>query len=116
MFAVIAVGGKQYRVIKGEYLVVDRQAVEEGATFSPVVVLASDGKQTAATEDACKGVQVSARVREHKLGPKINIRTDKAKKSSSRRMGYRSRQSVIEIESITFAGKSTPSKEAENGA
>ena len=66
-------------------------------------------------EDACKGVKVSARVREHKLGPKINIRTYKAKKSSSRRMGYRSRQSVIEIESIAF-GKSTPAKEADSGA
>ena len=115
MFAVIAVGGKQYRVIKGEYLVVDRLAVDEGGTFAPVVVLASDGKTTAATADACKGVKVSARVREHKLGPKINIRTYKAKKSSSRRMCYRSRQSVIEIESISF-GKSTPATEADSGA
>ena len=40
MFAVIAVGGKQYRVIKGEYLVVDRLAVDEGGTFAPVVVRA----------------------------------------------------------------------------
>jgi hypothetical protein len=30
-------------------------------------------------------------------------------------MGYRSRQSVIEIESISF-GKSTPAKEADSGA
>ena len=30
MFAVIALGGKQYRVTKGEYLVVDRLAVDAG--------------------------------------------------------------------------------------
>jgi ribosomal protein L21 len=42
------------------------------------------------------------RVKEHTLGPKLNIRTYRAKKSSSRRMGYRSKQSVIEVESIAF--------------
>ena len=115
MFAVIALGGKQYRVTKGERLVVDRLAVDEGGTITPDVVLASDGKKTLATADAAKAVKVSARVKEHTLGKKIDVRTYRAKKSSSRRMGYRSRQSVIEIESIAF-GKSTPAKEADNGA
>ncbi|MGI9116833.1 MAG: 50S ribosomal protein L21 [Gaiellales bacterium] len=118
MFAVIALGGKQYRVTKGEYLVVDRLAVDEGKTFAPDVVLASDGKKTVTTPADCKGVKVSARVREHKLGPKIHVRTYQPKKSSSRRMGHRSRQSVIEIESISFGAKSAAAKakEAENGA
>ncbi len=102
MYAVIALGGKQYRVTKGERLVVDRLAVDEGGTLSPTVVLASDGKQTLATESELKPVKVAVRVKEHKLGPKISIRTYRAKKSSSRRMGYRSKQSVIEVESIAF--------------
>ena len=112
MFAVIALGGKQYRVTKGERIVVDRLAVDEGATITPDVVLASDGKKTVTTPADCKAVKVSARVREHTLGPKINIRTYQPKKSSSRRMGHRSRQSVIEIESISFGAKSTAAKPA----
>lgn len=104
MFAVIALGGKQYRVTKGERIVVDRLAVDEGATITPDVVLASDGKKTLATAADAKGVKVSAKVKEHTLGKKIDVRTYRAKKSSSRRMGHRSRLSVIEIESIAFGG------------
>jgi large subunit ribosomal protein L21 len=113
MFAVIALGGKQYRVTKGERIVVDRLAVDEGATITPDVVLASDGKATLATADAVKGVKVSAKVKEHTLGKKIDVRTYRPKKSSSRRLGHRSRLSVIEIESIAFgAGAAKAAKPA----
>ena len=111
MFAVIALGGKQYRVTKGERIVVDRLAVDEGGTLSPDVVLASDGKKTLATADAVKGVKVSARVKEHTLGKKITVRTYRAKKSSSRRMGHRSKLSVIEIENIAFGAAAKPAAE-----
>ena len=107
MFAVIALGGKQYRVTKGERIVVDRVALDEGATLKPPVVLASDGKQTLATESELKPVTVSVRVKEHKLGPKINIRTYRSKKSSARRTGYRSKQTVVEVETIAFGKKGT---------
>lgn len=104
MFAVIALGGKQYRVTKGERLVVDRLAVDAGGTITPDVVLASDGRKTLATAADVKAVKVSARVKEHTLGKKISVRTYRAKKSSSRHIGHRSRLSVIEIESIAFGG------------
>lgn len=111
MYAVIALGGKQYRVTKGERIVVDRVAEEPGAAFKPAVVLASDGTKTMATAAELKPVSVSVRVKEHKLGPKVHIRTYKPKKSSSRRMGYRSKQTVVEVESIVFGKKG-----AEDGA
>ncbi len=105
MFAVIALGGKQYRVTKGEWIVVNRIALDEGATLKPEVVLASDGKKTMATAAELRPVSVSVRVKEHKLGPKINILTYRSKKSSSRRMGYRSKQTVVEVETIAFGKK-----------
>ena len=37
-YAVIALGGKQYRVREGERLVVDRLHQDEGATFEPRVL------------------------------------------------------------------------------
>ncbi|MFM8612010.1 MAG: 50S ribosomal protein L21 [Actinomycetota bacterium] len=112
MFAVISLGGKQYRVTKGERLVVDRLAVDAGGTLAPDVVLASDGAKTLATADELKPVKVSVRVKEHTLGPKIAIRTYRAKKSSSRRMGFRARQSVIEVESIALGGTAKPAGKA----
>ena len=112
MFAVISLGGKQYRVTKGERLVVDRLAVDAGGTLAPDVVLASDGEKTLATADELKPVKVSVRVKEHTLGPKIAIRTYRAKKSSSRRMGFRARQSVIEVESIALGGAAKAAEKA----
>ena len=38
-YAIISVGGKQYRVREGERLLVDRLALEDGATFTPSVLL-----------------------------------------------------------------------------
>ncbi|MDX6527085.1 MAG: Ribosomal prokaryotic protein, partial [Gaiellales bacterium] len=35
MYAVIELGGKQYRVRQGEYLTVDRVRQSEGETFTP---------------------------------------------------------------------------------
>ena len=34
-YAIIRLGGKQYRVREGEYLIVDRVKTDEGQTFSP---------------------------------------------------------------------------------
>ncbi len=93
-YAVIAVGGKQYRVREGERLLVDRLAIEEGETFSPAVLAVGGGD---AFDD---GGTVTARVEEHLLGKKIVVFTYRAKKDSKRKRGHRSRLSRIQIESI----------------
>ena len=38
-YAIITVGGKQYRVQEGERLLVDRLKTDEGTTFNPRVLL-----------------------------------------------------------------------------
>ena len=97
MYAVIALGGKQYRVTPGEKITVDRLPHEEGATFDAPVVLAVDGDNVVL--DASKAT-VSARVERHTLGKKIHIFTYRPKQSYSRKKGHRSRLSVVSIESI----------------
>jgi large subunit ribosomal protein L21 len=72
-YAVIAVGGKQYRVREGERLLVDRLAVEPGETFSPNVLAVGGDK---AISD---GGSVTARVEEHVLGKKIVVFTYRAR-------------------------------------
>lgn len=93
-YAVIALGGKQYRVHAGEHLLVDRLEQAEGDTFAPPTLAVGDESSIS------DGGTVTARVTEHLLGKKILIRTYKAKGMQSRRKGHRSRLSRIVIESI----------------
>jgi large subunit ribosomal protein L21 len=93
-YAVIALGGKQYRVREGERLVVDRLSLEEGATFEPSA-LAVGGP-----EGIADGGRVTAVVEEHLLGKKLLVFTYKPKRNQRRRRGHRSRLSRVRIESI----------------
>ena len=93
-YAVIALGGKQYRVEEGERLLVDRLHVDEGAQFEPrVLVTGGDGT-------LADGGRVSATVEEHVLGPKVRVFYYRAKKDWSKRRGHRSRLSRVRIDSI----------------
>jgi large subunit ribosomal protein L21 len=112
-YAIISLGGKQYRVQEGERLLVDRVSTEEGKTFHPeVLMLGGDG----AFELAPKS-QVTARVVGSALGEKIRIGKYRAKSGYRRHTGFRAKLSQIEIESIGGAAKrSTPAKKAEPAA
>jgi large subunit ribosomal protein L21 len=96
-YAIISLGGKQYRVREGERLLVDRLAVEEGKTFNPEVLMLG-GDDT--FELAPKSVQVTARIVGSPLGQKIRIGKYKPKSGYKRHTGFRAKLSQIEIESI----------------
>ena len=98
-YAIIAVGGKQYRVRDGERLLVDRLPHDEGKTFHPdLVMLGGDGD--AKLGDALKGAQVTAKVAAHLLGEKVIVGKHRRRTGYRRRNGHRSRLSQIEIQSI----------------
>ncbi len=111
-YAIISLGGKQYRVRQGERLLVDRLSVEEGKTFHPeVLMLGGDGK----FELAPKSTQVTARVVGSPLGQKIRIGKYRPKKGYKRHTGFRAKLTQIEIESIggsRAAAKKEPAAEA----
>jgi large subunit ribosomal protein L21 len=93
-YAIISLGGKQYRVREGERLLVDRLAVEEGKTFHPdVLMLGGDGT----FELAPKSAQVTARVVGSPLGQKIRIGKYKPKSGYKRHTGFRAKLSRIDI-------------------
>jgi len=112
-YAIISLGGKQYRVQEGERLLVDRLPTEEGKTFHPeVLMLGGDG----AFELAPK-TQVTARVVGSPLGEKIRIGKYRPKSGYRRHTGFRAKLSQIEIESIGGAAKkAAPAKKAEPAA
>jgi large subunit ribosomal protein L21 len=100
-YAIITVGGKQYRVQEGERLLVDRLASDEGATFEPRVLLVGGNGST----DLTPSTTVTARVVGHVLGEKIRIGKYKRRTGYRHHAGFRSRLTQIEIESIGAAGR-----------
>ena len=107
-YAIITVGGKQYRVQEGQTLLVDRIKSDEGATFEPpVLFVGGDGEAQLSPTST-----VTARVVGHVLGEKIRIGKYKPKKGYKKHMGYRSRLSRIAIDSIGTEGKRSSQKAA----
>jgi large subunit ribosomal protein L21 len=101
-YAIIHVGGKQYRVREGEWLLVDRLPLDVGATFTPdVLLIGGDGE--ARLGDELKGQTVTATVVEHVLGKKVIVGKHRRRTGYRRRNGFRARLTKIQIESIGAA-------------
>lgn len=97
-YAIIKVGGKQYRVREGERLLVDRLLEDEGATFTPPVLLVGGDGSGPVLEPG--DVKVTARVVGSVKGPKIRIGKYKKRTGYRRHTGFRASLTQIEIESI----------------
>jgi large subunit ribosomal protein L21 len=95
-YAIITLGGKQYRVQEGERLLVDRLKADEGKTFNPKVLLIGGNGKT----DLSPSTTVTARVVSHELGEKIRIGKYKKRTGYRKHTGFRSSLTQIEIESI----------------
>ena len=108
-YAIISLGGKQYRVQEGERLLVDRLKVDEGKTLEPRVLLVGGNGAAADLEPSAT---VTARVVGHELGEKIRIGKYKRRTGYKKHGGHRSRLTRIEIESIGGAAKKAAAKPA----
>jgi len=100
-YAIITVGGKQYRVQEGERLLVDRVKTETGKTFNPRVLLIGGNGST----EFAPTTTVTARVVDHVLGDKIRIGKYRQRTGYKRHTGFRSSLTQIEIESIGGVAK-----------
>ena len=110
-YAIISLGGKQYRVREGERLLVDRLKTDEGKTFQPdILFVGGEGDGELSPTNAA----VTAKVVGHVLGDKVRIGKYKPKSGYKRHTGFRARLSQIEIQSIGTGSKRTtaaPKKE-----
>jgi large subunit ribosomal protein L21 len=105
-YAIIHVGGKQYRVREGERLLVDRLKTDEGKTFNPRVLLVGGNGKT----DLTPSTTVTARVVGHVLGDKIRIGKYKKRTGYRKHTGFRSSLTQIEIESIGAGARKAAAK------
>jgi large subunit ribosomal protein L21 len=101
-YAIIEMGGKQYRVQKGDSLLVDRVKADEGAKLSPrALMYGGDGDKHTVFEGADLGkVKIEAVVAEHVKGEKIRVFKYRPKKRYRKTQGHRSLLSRIEIREI----------------
>ena len=105
MYAIVKVGGKQYRVEKGDTLVVDRMPEDEGAkvTLEPLLFRSDDdrlrGRRTSSK------VKVEAVVTGHERGKKIRVIKFKPKRGYKRTNGHRSELTRLEIKDIKMLAR-----------
>jgi len=99
MYAIVESGGKQYKVEKGETLLVDRLPAKQGEAVDLRAVMLRDGDVVTDPAELEK-VKVEAKVAEHLRGPKIRVFKYKPKKGYRRRSGHRSELTRVEITEI----------------
>jgi large subunit ribosomal protein L21 len=103
MYAIVKTGGKQYRVERGQTLLVERLAVEEGASVAlePILYRSEDAVFDTA---GLKKVKVTAKVVAHERGEKLRVFKFKPKRGYKRRTGHRQELTRIEVTDISMGG------------
>ncbi len=101
MYAVIVTGGRQYRVMQGEVLRVEKLDVEPDAavTFDQVLLVGEGDTVTVGTP-AVPGASVTAKVRSHGRADKVRIIKFRRRKHHRKQMGHRQHYTEIEITGI----------------
>jgi large subunit ribosomal protein L21 len=109
-YAIVESGGKQYRVEKGETVLVDRLPDDEGAkvTLRPVMYRAD--KQVVLERTELEKVKVEAKVAEHLRGDKVRIFKYKPKKGYRRRAGHRSELTKLEVTDVKMLTRKPAAK------
>ena len=118
MYAIVKVGGKQYRVEKGDSLVVDRMREDEGAKVTLEPLLFRSDKTVFEGADLEK-VKVEAVVTGHERGKKIRVLKFKPKRGYKRTMGHRSELTRLEIKDLKLLSRrpaARKEKESEDGS
>jgi large subunit ribosomal protein L21 len=103
VYAIVKTGGKQYRVERGQRLLVERLPEAEGAqvTLQPLLYRSEEAVLDAA---GLQSVKVTAKVIEHVRGEKLRVFKFKPKRGYRRRTGHRQQLTRIEVTEIA-AGK-----------
>jgi large subunit ribosomal protein L21 len=97
MYAIVETCGKQYRVAKGDTILVDRLQADVGSTITLDRVLMLHGDQLKVGKPTVAGAAVQARVTDHRLGEKLHSFKYVRTRRYRRRHGYRHSHTELEI-------------------
>lgn len=115
-YAIVESGGKQYRVEKGQSLLVDRLSQDEGAKVPLRAVMFRDDDNTVLSPGDLEKVKVEAKVAGHERGPKIRVFKYKAKKGYRKRKGHRSELTRLEITDVAMLSRKPAAKKSSEPA
>ncbi len=101
MYAIIATGGKQYRVAEGDLLRVEKLEAEVGSDVDfDQVLLVGDGDDVRVGAPLVEGGKVTATVESHGRGDKIRIIKFRRRKHHRKQMGHRQYYTAVRITGI----------------
>lgn len=100
MYAIIATGGKQYRVSEGDVIYIEKIDAQVDSTVSfDVLLMGNDGDVKIGTP-VVEGVKVEGKVVGQIRGEKIVVYKYKSKKNHRRKQGHRQPYTKVEITKI----------------
>jgi large subunit ribosomal protein L21 len=101
MYAVIATGGKQYRVAKGDVILIEKLDVAEGASvnFDNVLLINDDGNITIGAP-YIEGSSVTGTIKMHSRRKKIEVVKFQRRKQHHTRQGHRQAYTEVEITDV----------------
>lgn len=101
MYAIVASGGKQYKVRQGDILMVEKIPGEIGSPVSfDKVLMFSDGETARIGQPALDNVAVKGHIVDQGKAKKIIVFKHKRRKNYRRKQGHRQQYTAVKIDSI----------------
>lgn len=112
MYAIVEIGGHQYKVAENDVLFVDKQnADNETLTFDRVLLIKDDNGNVNIGTPVVEGAEISAKILDTVKADKVLVFKKKRRKGYQKLNGHRQVMSQIQIENITASG-AAPKKKA----
>ena len=109
MYAIVKTGGKQYRVERGQRLLIERLPAEEGADVALQPILYRS-EEAVFDKAGLETVKVTAKVLGHVRGEKLRVFKFKPKRGYKRRTGHRQELTQIEVTEIVQGARKAAAK------
>lgn len=100
MYAIIATGGKQYKVAEGDVIRVEKLDVEPGKEYIFDQVLAVGGDELVIGQPVVEGASVKATVTKQARAKKVIVYKYKRKTGYHKKNGHRQAYTELKIDSI----------------
>jgi large subunit ribosomal protein L21 len=101
VYAVVEMGGKQYKVSAGDNVDVEKLPFEVGEKIElDRVLLVADGEEVRVGQPTVEGAKVLATVTDHAKGRKVIVFKYKPKERYRRKKGHRQSHTQLRIEQI----------------
>ncbi|MCH2450665.1 MAG: 50S ribosomal protein L21 [Gracilimonas sp.] len=113
MYAIVEIGGHQYKVAENDVLFVDKQNAEnDKLTFDKVLLIKDENGNVNVGTPVVEGAEVSATILDTVKADKVLVFKKKRRKGYQKLNGHRQVMSQIQIEGISASGSSSKKKAA----